>query len=171
MNAAIALPIPRGRRRRSRVPSWLRGLRAKANVVLASFSDVYEKKVLEHHLGKASTTMPTSLWIGLTTVVPTDADTGTTITEANYTGYARKLMTLPGDWAAATGTSPGSISTAVLEQFAACTAGTSTVIGLVITDAATLGNVVVWTTVTSVTINATQQPAQIASGALSVTQD
>lgn len=172
MNAAVALPAPRTREP-LRAPAWLRRLRAKATIVFASWSDVYEKKVLEHFVGKASTTMPTQLWIALTTVIPVDADTGVTIVEANYTGYARKLMTLPGDWTSATGTSPATISTAVLEQFANCTAGTSTVVGLAICDAATTatGNVVVWTTVSSVVINATQQPAQVPSGTLSVTQD
>jgi hypothetical protein len=168
--AAIARPAPHTRSP-LRLPSWLRRLRANAQIVFASWSDTYERRILEHFLGKASTTMPTQLWIALTTVVPVDADTGSTITEANYTGYVRKAMTLPGDWNSATGTSPTSISTGVVEQFAACTAGSSTVIGLAITDAVTAGNVVCWTTVTSVTINATNQPAQIAAGALSVTQD
>lgn len=136
---------------------------------MASFSDYAENKVLDHVLGKTSFTMPTTVALALCTVVPTDASTGATITEANYTGYARKVIAAA-DLNAA---SSGSSSNANAITFAACTGGSSTIIGWAIVDNSTTGagNVLVWGTCTSTVISTTQTPATIAVGGLVVTLD
>lgn len=136
---------------------------------MASFSDYAENKVLDHVLGKTSFTMPTTVALALCTVVPTDASTGATITEANYTGYARKVIAAA-DLNAA---SSGSSSNANAITFAACTGGSSTIIGWAILDNSTTGagNVLVWGTCTSTVISTTQTPATIAVGGLVVTLD
>lgn len=136
---------------------------------MASFSDYLENKVLDHVLGKTSFTMPTTVALALCTVVPTDASTGATITEANYTGYARKVIAAA-DLNAA---SSGSSSNANAITFAACSGGTSTIIGWAICDSSTTGagNVLVWGTCTSTVISTTQTPATIAVGGLVVTLD
>lgn len=51
------------------------------------------KKELDHVLGGGDYTRPATLYAVLLTVRPTMADTGSTITEADYTGYAREAIT------------------------------------------------------------------------------
>lgn len=134
---------------------------------MASKSDYLENKVLDHCLGKAAFTMPAAVYLALCTVVPTDASTGSTLTEATYTGYARKQV-LATDLNAASG---GSSSNGAAITFAACTAGSSTIIGFALCDALTLGNVLYWGTVTSKVIDTSNTPPTVAIGALVVTED
>lgn len=133
--------------------------------------DYLEEKDLGHNMGKTSFTMPGTVAIALCTAVPEDNKTGATITEANYTGYARKAVT--GAQLTISGTNPTKIATNEKLEFAACTAGTSTVIGYAILDSSTTGagNGLYWSTCTSTVISATQTPATIASGGLEVTED
>lgn len=134
---------------------------------MASKSDYLENKVLDHCLSDGAFTEPANIYLALCTVVPTDASTGTTITEANYTGYARIEILATDLSAAASGskTNSGAIT------FAACTAGTSTVIGFAIVDALTLGNILYWGTVTSKVIDTSNTPATVAASGLVVTED
>lgn len=138
-----------------------------------SASDYLEKKILDHCTGKTALSSPSGgLYMALLTVAPTDADTGATITEATYTGYARKLIA-PADMSAAAGASPAEVHNAVQELFAACTAGTSTVIGWALLDSATIGagNVFFKGSMTSVVISTTQTPPTLPASALSLTAD
>lgn len=157
---AIAVPLPRSRARR-------RSLRSRIGIFLAGFSNYAENKVLDHITGKTAFTSPGPLYMALCTVAVAETDTGSTITEANYTGYARKQIATA-DWAAA---ASGSATTSAQQQFAACTAGTSTVIGWALCDASTAGNVIMFGTCTSTVISTTQTPATIAAGALTLTVD
>ncbi len=56
-------------------------------------SNYLAKKALDHILGGGDFTRPTTVYIALCTARPTMADTGSTITEANYTGYSRLAVT------------------------------------------------------------------------------
>ena len=134
---------------------------------MASASDYLENPLLDHILSDGAFTEPANIYLALCTVVPTDASTGTSITEANYTGYARKEIVATDLSAAASGSKTNSAAI----TFAACTAGTSTVIGFAICDALTVGNILVWGTTTSKVIDTTSTPATIAIGALVVTLD
>ncbi len=134
---------------------------------MASKSDYLENKVLDHCLGDGAFTMPAAIYLALCTVVPTDASTGSTITEANYTGYARKQIQAT-DLSAASG---GSKTNSAQLEFPACTGGSSTVIGFAICDASSGGNVLYWGTVTSKTIDTSNTPATIAASGLTVTED
>lgn len=138
---------------------------------MASKSDYLEGKDLNHNLGKEAFTMPAALAVALCTAVPTDASTGSTITEATYTGYLRKAII--GSELTQSGTSPTKNANNAVITFAACTGSTSTIIGFALCDSATTaaGNVLYWGTVTSTVISITQTPATIASGALEVTED
>lgn len=136
----------------------------------ASFSDESEVAVLEHKVGKTTDSLVTPIYLALCTVVPTDASTGTSITEASYTGYARKSVA-GSDWASAVSGSPSSIANTNALTFAACTGGTSTIIGWALCTAATLGKVIMWGTCTSTVISTTQTPATVAVGLLSLTLD
>lgn len=134
----------------------------------ASKSDYLENKVLDHFLGKANTAFSSgACYMALCTAVPTDASTGTTITEANYTGYARKQIAAA-DWNAA---SSGTSTTATVTTFAACTAGSSTIIGFALCDALTVGNVLYWGTVTSKVIDTSSTPPTVAAAGISVSED
>jgi hypothetical protein len=134
---------------------------------MSGFSQAYATRVLEHVSGKASLTKPTA-WLALCTVVPTATSTGTTITEASYTGYARQEV--PASiLAAAVAGSPSSIKNSTQFTFAACTGGTSTIIGWALCDAATVGNVILWGTASSTVISTTQTPATIAAEVLVLT--
>ena len=134
---------------------------------MASKSDYLENKVLDHALGKTAFTMPTTVAMALCTSIPTDASTGTTIVEATYTGYARKAIAASDLNAAASGTT----TNANAITFAACSGGTSTIIGFAICDATTVGNVLYWGTVTSKVIDISNTPATVAISGLSVSED
>lgn len=133
---------------------------------MASFSDYLENKLLDHIFNDAAYTAP-STYLALCTTVPTDASTGSTIVEANYTGYARVQINASDMSAAASGSKTNSAAI----TFAACTSGSSTIIGWAICDASTVGNMLVWGTCTSTVVSTTQTPATIAIGGLVVTLD
>ena len=105
-----------------------------------SASNYLELKVLDHVFGKATYTAPANIYVALCTSAPDDTSTGSTLTEANYTGYARK-QTAPSDWNAA---SAGAISNANAITFDPCTVGTSSCTHFALVDAATTGNVLFW---------------------------
>lgn len=136
---------------------------------MSGFSQAYATKVLEAVTGKASLTKPTA-YLALCTVVPTASSTGATITEANYTGYARKEIPAA-EWNAAVAGSPSSIVNKAKLEFAACTSGTSTIIGWALCDSSETGkgNVIAWGTAASTVISVTQTPATVAAEVLQAT--
>lgn len=141
---------------------------AYLSLLLGGKSNYASNKDLDHNLGKSAFTMPTTVAIALLTVAPTAASTGASVTEATYTGYARLAVAAASLNAAA---SQKSTNSAKLE-FAACTAGSSTIIGFIIVDSTTAaaGNALYWGTTTSTVISTTQTPATIAATALEVTE-
>lgn len=132
----------------------------------ASFSDDAELKVLNHIFNDGTYSVPTP-YLALTTATPDDTKTGSTITEAGYTGYAR-LAIAAADMSAA---AAGSKTNGLALTFAACTASSSSVIGWAVCDALTVGNMIVWGTATTTVISTTQTPATIAVGGLVVNLD
>jgi len=133
---------------------------------MASKSDYFENAVLDAAFNDPAFT-EALLYMALCTVIPTDASTGTSITEATYTGYARKLVAAADMNAAAS----GSKSNGAAITFAACTAGASTIIGFALCDALTLGNIHYWGTTTSKVIDVNNTPPTVAVGGLVVTED
>lgn len=135
---------------------------------MASKSDYAELKVLDHMFNDGTFTAVT-LYMALCTVIPTDASTGSSITEATYTGYARKIINAS-DMSAA---SAGSKTNSAAITFDACTAGSSTIIGFALVDNATtgLGNIHYWGTTTSKVIDTSNTPPTIAIGGLVVNED
>ena len=150
----------------------VRGALRELGLLMAGFSDAVEKKILDHITGKTSWSSPTvnGLYLALTTVAVTDADTAGTITEATYTGYARKQV-VPADMTAAAGTT-SETHNSVTETFANCTAGSSTVIGWALCSSSSgAGDVVMFGTCTSTVISTTQTPPTVAASGLSLTLD
>lgn len=136
---------------------------------MAGLSNAVELKVLEHLVAKTSYTMPTSpTYLALVTVAVGETDTAATLTEATYTGYARKSVA-GSDWGAA---AAGQIANANAITFAACTAGTSTVIGFaLVTSSSGAGDIIVFGTLASMSVSATQTPVNFAVGSLVITAD
>lgn len=136
---------------------------------MASKSNYLENAILDHVMSDGAFAEPANIYMALCTATPTDASTGATLTEANYTGYARKEITAADLSAAAA----GSKTNGAAITFDACTAGASTIIGFAITDNATTGagNVLYWGTVTSKVIDTSNTPPTVAIGALVVTED
>jgi|HubBroStandDraft_6_1064221.scaffolds.fasta_scaffold00417_6 hypothetical protein len=136
---------------------------------MSGFSQAYATKTLEHVSGKKELAKPT-MWLALLTVVPTNASTGATITEATYTGYLRKEVPASVLNSAVAGT-PSSINNKEAFTFAACTGGSSTIIAWAACDSSETakGNVIMWGTAASTVISTTQTPASIAAEVLSLT--
>lgn len=136
---------------------------------MSGFSQNYATKLLEYITKKKALAEPT-FWLALLTVVPTNSSTGATITEANYTGYARKEV--PASvWNAAVAGTPSSINNKESFTFAAVTGGTSTIIAWAGLDSSTLGagNIIMWGTAASTVLSTTQTPATVAAEVLSLT--
>lgn len=136
-----------------------------------TFSNFLETSLLDH-IGKTAYTSP-STFLALTTVVPDSSKTGATITEANYTGYARATIAA-GGWNAAVSGGAGGASSKTNNgtiTFAACTAGSSTIIGWALCDSGTTaaGNMLAWGSATSTVISTTQTPATVANAGLTLT--
>ena len=133
---------------------------------MASKSDYFENIVLNLAFNDPAFT-EALMYMALCTVVPTDASTGSTLTEATYTGYARLLIAAADMNAAAS----GSKTNGAALTFAACTAGASTIIGFALCDALTLGNIHYWGTTTSKVIDVNNTPPTVAASGLSVSED
>lgn len=91
--------------------------------------DSVEAAILNHAIGKATWTPPTSYWIGLSTTTPTDA--AGNFTEPVGNNYAR-IEVVTADWNAASGTAPTVATNLNPLTFAAATGswGTLTYAGL-----------------------------------------
>jgi hypothetical protein len=135
-----------------------------------SFSDYWELKVLDATFGDPDVTITAPTYLALCTTEPTDSSTGSTIVEANYTGYARKAVAAA-DMSAASGTNPAQKTNSGAITFDACTAGSSVIVGWALCDASSAGNVLCWGSATSTTISTTQTPATVGVGGLVVTLD
>lgn len=130
---------------------------------MSGYSEALTEKTLAHTWGKTSFTMPAEMYLALTTVVPTAASTGESITDANYTGYIRLKLDLTKFKVTKAATS--TIKNELELTFAACTGEEKTVIGWAITEKkkGEVCNVVMWGTATSTVVSATQTPPVIAA--------
>ena len=135
---------------------------------MASKSDYCEIAVLDHLFNDPALTAP-AIYMALCTTIPTDASLGTNIVEATYTGYARKQVATTDMGAAAAGAKTNSAAI----TFAACTAGSSTIVGFALCDASGTGagNIIYWGTTTSKVIDVNNTPPTIAIGGLSISED
>jgi hypothetical protein len=138
--------------------------------VTSGMSQVTLAKIVDHVNGKTSFTMPTVIAMALATTAPATTTTGVTIVEAAYTGYARVNLT-PATWSnAATSATPSVATNNGAITFPACTGSTSTLLGFMFTDNATLslGNSLWYGTLASTVISTTQTPPTIATTVMSL---
>lgn len=136
---------------------------------MAAKSDYLRNKLLDHALGKLAFTMPTNVYLALCTATVTSGLTGSTITEATYTGYARKQIQASDLSSAASGLSQNSAQLV----FNACTGGSSTITYFAICDNSSTGagNLLYYGPLTaSKTIDTSNTPPTVAVGALQITE-
>lgn len=135
---------------------------------MAGMSNAVENKVLDHLFDDTTFTVTGPVYLALTTVAVAETDTAASITEANYTGYARKAIASTDMSAAASGSKTNTNALV----FADCTAGTSTVIGFAIcTSSSGAGDILFFGTLTSTVVSTTNTPPTVAVGALVCTLD
>ena len=116
---------------------------------------------------------PVTTYVGLFTTAPTtDASASYTGTEVSGGAYARVAVTSSSGWSAISGgsTAPSQISNAGVITFPTPTVSWGTVLAVGIFDAATVGNLLWWNTITSQAIGV-GVVASFAIGALILTMD
>jgi hypothetical protein len=125
-----------------------------------SFTDYLEDKILKHVFTNVSYTSPTTVYVGLFTVAPTDVGGGTEITGM---GYARKS-------AAFTVSGTGTLATnSAAVEFDAATGTWGTIVAIAIFDALTTGNMLAFADLTTSKTIATGDILRIPTGDLDIT--
>ena len=153
------------------LPRWDaidRGLKAsnELTAISSGLSQYAMASLINHVNGFAAYTEPSAIWMALCTTAPTSTSTGSTLAEASYTGYAR--LNITSDMGAASAATPSVATNSSACTFAACTGGTSTLLGFAICDASSDGDVLWYGTLPSVVVSTTATPATVAPSALSL---
>ena len=128
---------------------------------MAAASDYLENKLLDHSLGKAAYTMPTTVYVGLHTGSPLDDASGANEVSTSGSAYVRKAA----GWASASG---GSSSTNVTITFDAATSNWGSISHIGIYDASSAGNLLFHGAVTTAKTIETGDTFQISSGNLTI---
>lgn len=128
-------------------------------------TNAMQKVLLDHMMGKAAYTMPTSWWVGLLTTLP--ADDGTGHVEVSGGNYARVQVAAAG-WTAATAGEPTVADNVGVVTFPTATASWGTIVGVGLFDASTAGNMRAWAPLAVSKAVGSGDTASIAAGALDV---
>lgn len=105
---------------------------------MAGFSDYLEDKVLDHVFGGTAYTAPSTLYVALYTVAPTDTGGGTEVTTTG-TAYARQTATF-----SVSGTNPTTATNTAAVEYPTATANYGTVVAVGILDASSSGNLLAY---------------------------
>lgn len=132
---------------------------------MSQMSDYLEQAIINHLFRGTTFAAPTTLYVSLFTVAPTDAGGGTEVTGGSYARVAVTCNTT--NWAAP-GATNGTTSNSVAITYPAATANWGNVVAVGFHDALSGGNLLVWLTQSSIAVNS-GQTASFAAGALSVT--
>ena len=108
---------------------------------MAAFSDYLENKVLGHVFGGTAYTAPTTLYVALYTVAPSDTGGGT---EVSGGGYARQTSTFT-----VSGTNPTEASNVASIEYPTATASYGTVLAVGVFDALSGGNLLAYSNLTT----------------------
>ena len=128
---------------------------------MAEFSNYLEDKILDHVLRNVSYTSPTTTFIGLFTSDPTDAGTGTEVSGGSYARQALSVTTASG----------GVVTSSADVTFPQATANWGTISHIGILDAATSGNLLMHTPLTTSKTIETGDILKVNSGNLTVALD
>lgn len=139
---------------------------------MANMSDYLEGEIIKYWFQNNGTAAakPTTVYVALYTVLPTDASaSGTEVTGGSYARVA--VTNNSTNWPGPT-TNNGTVTNGAAITFPAPTANWGTVVGMAIYDAATVGNELFWGSLTtSKTINNGDPAPSFAIGALSIQID
>lgn len=124
-----------------------------------NLSNYLENKIIDHFLGTAAYTMPTTVYVALYTVAPTDAGGGTQVTGGSY---ARQVGTF-------SASSSGATSNTSNIDFTGMPAATTVAIGIF--DAITSGNLLLYGTLTTNKTTDAGDTLRIATGDLDISID
>lgn len=128
---------------------------------MAGFSDYLEDKVLDHVFGGNAYTAPSTLYVALYTVAPTDTGGGT---EVSGGGYVRKTSTFN-----VTGTNPTTASNTAAIEYPTATANYGTVVAVGIFDASSSGNLLAYANLTTSKVVSTGDVFRFNTGDLDIT--
>jgi len=126
---------------------------------MSAMSDYLENKVLDHILGTSAYTMPSSVYIGLSTGSFNDDNSGV---ELSGNGYARQVITFD---AAASGTTDNTGAA----EFSAATSSWGTVSHFGLFDASSSGNLLIHGSFTTAKLIDTGDILKISAGDLDIT--
>jgi len=125
-----------------------------------AFTDFLENKLVAHTFSNTAYTSPSSVFVALYTVAPTDSTTGT---EVSGGGYARQS-------AAFTTTGNAATNTSAIE-YPTATGNYGTVVAVAILDASSSGNMLAYATLSSSKTISTGDVFRIPAGDLDITLD
>jgi hypothetical protein len=128
---------------------------------MAEFTNYLENKLLDHVLNNTSYTSPTTVYVGLFTVAPTDSTSGT---EVSGGSYARQVLSV-------STASDGVVTSDADVTFPQATASWGTIVALGIHDADTSGNLLMYTDLTTSKTIDEGDILKVSSGSLTVTLD
>jgi len=130
---------------------------------MAGFTDYSEDLVLDWLLTAGSATRPTSWYVALYTVAPTDTGGGT---EVSGGSYVREAITF-----SVSGTSPATATNSADIEFPEATANWGTVVAAGVFDASTGGNLLAYSNLTTSKAVSTGDVLRFNTGALDITLD
>jgi len=128
---------------------------------MAEFTNYLENKLLDHVLRNVTYTSPTTVYVGLFTTAPDDTGAGTEITGNSYARVSVSVTTA----------SAGAVTSSANVTFPQATGSWGTISHMAIFDAATSGNMLMYTELTTSKVIGNGDIFQISSGNLSVTLD
>lgn len=128
---------------------------------MAGFSDYLEDKVLDHVFGGVAYTAPTTLYVALYTVAPTDTGGGTEVTGGSY---ARQTSTFT-----VSGTDPTTATNAAAIEYPTATGDYGTVVAVGILDALSGGNLLAYADLTTSKTVSTGDVFRFDAGDLDIT--
>lgn len=147
-------------------------LRKPIILMSGSASNYLAKKIIEEVFGGVAFAAPANEYVGLWTGTLDDTSTGATGSEAAYGSYARTQVGTGNNqtdaWNAAVGATTATVTNKNIITFPTSTSGTSVVVFGAVLDSGTIGagNVLVWFSTASTTINNGDTP-KINAAALS----
>ena len=128
---------------------------------MSGFSDYLEDRVLEHLFGGNAFTAPSTLYVALYTVAPSDTGGGT---EVSGGAYARQTATFT-----VSGTNPTTASNTAAIEYPTATANYGTVVAVGVFDALTSGNLLAYSTLDSSKVVSSGDVFRFNAGDLDIT--
>lgn len=130
---------------------------------MAGFTNYAENLVLTWTFTTSSATRPTSWYVALYTVAPTESGGGT---ECSGTSYARQSATFT-----VTGTAPTTASNSAAIEFPTAGGSWGTIVAAAILDASSSGNMIAFADLTTSKTIDTGDVLRFNTGALTITLD